>query len=356
MTIAPAAPAARSLHMQPAVPASAAPAPAANAAALFTGNRLPAFIGIAQVTGMVARDEMTVSEAITAAGLDFTVTRHEGQANVPLPGGGTLALPQDGYWSTVRNNPDGSHAFLGMVKGRYQTIQNSDAFAFGQHLIDEYGANVAAAASFGKPLGTRTFLALALTETLNVAGQDPHDLYLLIGNSHDGSTGLTAAIVPIRRASMGEVVTNMAHAPQRWTLRHSGDIAGKFAEAVHTMQMVKQWIATYQRMTYNLLGTHMTVSEFEDFARRLLPTPRNAGKRSAETWANRRRVLVDLFENAPTNSFGRGTRYAAFCAVNEYVDHFAATRGGDPTQVRYARNLGGQAVRFKERAWAMLAD
>lgn len=318
------------------------------------GERLPAFLGIAHIQGMVARESMTVHEALIEAGLDYTVTRHEGQTNVPLPDGGTLTLPQDGYWSTVRNNPDGSKAFLGMVKGRYQTIQNADAFAFGQHLSDEFGANVIAAAAFGKPLGTRTFLALHLSDTLNVGGQDPHDLYLLIGNSHNGETGVTAAIVPIRKASTGEVVTKMPEAPQRWTLRHSGDIAGKFAEAVHTMQMVKQWIRTYQNVTYTLLGTRMTADEFRDYTHKLLPTPRNAGERSAATWAGRRQVLLDLFESAPTNSFGRGTRYAAFCAVNEYVDHYAATRGGDPAQVRYARNLGGQAVRFKEHAWTLL--
>lgn len=324
--------------------------------ALFSGNRVPAFLGVARVSGLVIREQMSVEEAIVAAGLNFTVTRHEGQTIVPVTGGGTLALPQEGHWSTVRNNPDGTKAFLGVVKGRYQTIQNGDAFAFGQHLIDEYEANVCAAAAFGKPIGTRTFLALSLSEGFTIGGRDPHDLHLLITNSHNGDSGLTAAIVPIRRASMGEVVTNIPRAPQRWTLRHSGNIAGKFEEAVHTMQMVKQWISTYQNLTYSLLGTTMSSSEFEAFAQQMLPTPRNAGKRSAETWAERRRTLVDLFENAPTNSFGRGTRYAAVCAVNEYVDFHAATRGGDPAQVRYARNLGGQSVRFKERAWSLLAD
>lgn len=324
--------------------------------AKFTGDRLPAFIGIAHITGMVTNDDgMSIHEAVVAAGLDFTVTTHPVQANVATPNGAVVAVPMDGHYATIRRNPDNTRQPLGIVKGRYQPIQNFDAFAFGQHLADEYGANVVAAAEYGKPLGSRTFLSLRLSETLTVAGKDPHDLYLLLSNSHDGSTGLTAAIVPIRRASMGEVVTSIPHVPQRWTLRHSGDIAGKFEEAVHTMQMVKRWISTYQKISYDLLGTRMNNTEFAAFAERLLPTPRNAGKRSAETWAVRRRTLIDLFENSPTTGFGRGTRYAAVSAVNEYVDHYAAARGGDPQAIRYARNLGGQSVRFKERAWGLLA-
>ncbi|MDN5892881.1 MAG: DUF945 domain-containing protein [Nocardioides sp.] len=321
----------------------------------FLGERLPAFLGVAKVDGIVARESMSVQEALVEAGLNFTVSLHEGQTNVPIAGGGTLTLPQEGHWSTVRSDPDGTKTFFGVVRSRYKQVQNTDAFAFGQHLIDDFGANVAAAAGHGKPIGVRTFLGLRLSETLNVAGQDPHDLYLLIGNSHNGDTGVTAAIVPIRRANMGEVVTSIPTVPQRWTLRHSGDVGGKMAEAIHTHKMVKSWMATYQRLTYELLGTRMSVTEFEQFTHRLLPTPRNAGKRSAATWAERRRLLVDLFSNAPTTSFGRGTRYAAVCAVNEYLDHFAATRGGDPKEVRYARNLAGQSVRTKELAWNLLA-
>lgn len=322
---------------------------------LYAGTRIPAFEGIAHQSGAVVSESgMSVNEAVDIAGLGFTVSTHPVHSSVASNGGAAIVnMPQ--HRATIRRDVDGSRSGLGIVKGRYTPIQNRDAFAFGQHLVDEFDANVHAAAAYGKPEGVRTFLTLRLRDEIDIAG-DPHDMYVLIRNSHDGSTGLTAAIVPIRIASMSEVTVDTGRAPQQWTLRHSGNIEEKFAEAVHTMEMVRNWISTYTTMTYELLASPMGREKFTAFATWLLRTPRNAGPRAAENWAERRRTLTDLFEHADTCSFGRGTRYAAFCAVNEYVDHFAAARGGDAAATRHARNLNGQAGRFKARAWRLLTS
>lgn len=342
-TLNPAAAATATSHSTQTTPASTAPA------------RLPAFIGVAHTRGYVPLTTVSVTEALAAARLNFIVTKAPVQAH-PFAPNGTQPVPMVDHQATIRTNPDGSRQGLGIVKGRYQVVQNADAFAFGQHLVDEYGANVAAAAAYGKPVGAQTYLALRMQQTLDVGGSDTHDLYVLIRNSHDGSTCVNASIVPIRRVSVSEVATNIPQVPQRWKLRHSGDIAYKFQEATHTMRMVHQWVSTYRKVTYQLLSTPMSDDEFAAFTHRLLPTPRNAGRRSASTWATRRSLLHDLFTHAPTCSFGRHTRYAAVCAVNEYTDHYAAARSGNPTEARYLRNLGGQASQFKQRAWDLLAD
>lgn len=320
-------------------------------------NRLPSFVGLASINGglVVDEDGMTVIEAIQRAGLNFTVHAHESQTPVPLPDGGTRIVP-DGKWlSTVRKDPDGTMVVLGKVRGRHRIMQNTDAFAFGQMLVDDYGANVAAAGQFGDPIGSGTFMALRLDQALTIAGKDPYDLYVLIRNAHDGSSQVVVSIIPIRRASGAEILTSLRGAPQSWTFRHSGNLERKVDQAVNTAELVKTWIDTYTQVTYDMLATRLTRPQFEAFATRLYPTPRGASEKSAKDWAQRRSVLLDLFLNADTNSFGRGTVYAAFCAVSEYIDHYAVTRGGDPARIRATRNMTGRADKVKEQAWNLLA-
>lgn len=328
--------------------------PPLNMTTLYSGQRLPAFFGVAATTGHVFTADcgVDVDDAITEAGLDFTVTTHPVFTQIET-GEGVLDVEVAGHWSTVRNNTDGESIPLGIVKGRYSTIQNADGFAFAQHLIDDFGANVVAAGQFGIPLGSNTFLALKIDE-VDAAGE-VHDVYCLLKNSHDGSTGLTAAITAVRRESMSEAVAAIPGAPQRFTLRHSGNVGEKYHEAIQTVKAVRTWMHQFKNMTDRMLGTRLTREEFTAVAETLLPTPRGVKAGAAQRWGHRRATLIDLFENAPTCSYGRGTVYAGFCAVNEYVDHYAATRGGDPTTVRYARNLNGKSQRFKEVAWRLLA-
>lgn len=319
-------------------------------------DRLPYFFGAARQHGKVFHEPVDVVDAIEASGLDYivAVSAEDVLAPVAVPGG-VVNITMTGHKGVIRVNSDGTRGPLGVVKSAFRACQNSDGFEFAQSLIDDFDANVVAAAAYGNPIGSRAYLALRLNQTLMAGGKDPHDVYVIVTNAHDGNAALTARVAPIRRSTQAEITTSFAGAPMSYTLRHTGDLTAKMRDAVGTMSMVKRWISTYESATFALLAEPMGDVEFQNFAKRVLPTPSGAKERAAQQWAERRATLTHLFEKAPSQAFGRGTRYAAFTAFCEYVDYYSATRGGDPADVRAERLLSGRAARMKADAWSALA-
>ena len=322
----------------------------------LTDGKVPAFVGAAyNGHGVVFDEPVDVVDAIIQSGLDYTVAVTSEDVTAPMQvTGGSVNVTMTGFRGVVRLNADGTRSGLGVVKTSYRTCQNADAFDFAQSLLDDFDANVVAAAAYGEPVGARAYLALRLPNTLMAGGQDPHDVYVIVSNSHDGSSALTARVAPIRRVNNVEITAPFAGAPMSYTLRHTGDLGAKFRDAAATMSTVRRWIDTYESATFALLAESMSTDQFVTFAKTVLPTPRGASDKSAAQWSERRAALLGLYEKGASQGFGRGTRYAAFTAFCEYVDHYSVTRGGDPTTIRHERLLTGRAARAKSDAWQVL--
>jgi phage/plasmid-like protein (TIGR03299 family) len=323
------------------------------------GGRMPAFAGLAKATGgLYVEDQegMSVDDALAKSGLDFTVEAIEAPQVAVTSDAGMEWVEHPSYRMNVARHANGKITPVGMTKGRYQIVQNSEAFAFAQILIGEGGANVAAAGSYGNPSGSKTYLALML-DPFTVAGDD-HQMFVTILNSHDGSGSLQAMLAPIRIRCTNQTHAIFKGAAQRIALRHTVSIEGRIDEAREVLGLVGRWEENFQRAATQLLDTPMTNTEFATFTDELW-TPPAAGstKRKVNTHTNRTDELVALFANAETNDFGRGTRYAALNAVTEYLDWNRPVHGGDsPDVARYTRTLdsAGQGVDRKALAFATL--
>lgn len=84
---------------------------------------------------------------------------------------------------------------LGLVKERYEPVQNVDAFRFFDDAIGLNKALWQTAGFFGR--GERIFVSAKLPDDILVHG-DKVDSYLVFTNSHDGSTGVKILFTPIR--------------------------------------------------------------------------------------------------------------------------------------------------------------
>lgn len=309
------------------------------------------FMGLARAFGKTFIDrDVTIAEALEETELDFEVV--VGECHGHLPDGTQDAMP--GWWTLHRKNKDGSYVSFSAVQSRYRVVQNTDAFAFGQSLVDDFDAAVVAAAGWGKPQGVSCFVALRTDRSLIINDTDVHDVYVLISNSHDRSSGVTATVVPVRVDGNIHVTTAMPHAPQMWRMRHSGDIGKKFRDAESVMRMVENWALAYEEVTSELLSHRIDDQTFEAFTKFILPTPESASDSSALEWARRRATLKELWKKQPSSSFGAGTCYAAVMTLNAYVDGHAPARGDAPDLVRAERSLNGEAAKIKAKAWNWL--
>jgi phage/plasmid-like protein (TIGR03299 family) len=181
-------------------------------------------------------------------------------------------------------------------------------------------------------------------------------MFVTILNSHDGTGSLQAMLAPIRIWCTNQTHATFKGAAQRIALRHTVSIEGRIDEAREVLGLVERWEENFQRAATQLLETPMSNTEFAAFTGTLWSPPKEgSSKRTVTMSTTRTDELVALFANAATNDFGRGTRYAAFNAVTEYLDWVAPVRGGDSPEVaRYTRTLDGGRDDTKAKAFATL--
>lgn len=154
-------------------------------------------------------DCTTSLEVMKKAGLDWEVDKCKMFANMPIQNIGDIDTENDcfiehtltgdrmlklcpnayGIYRTDYNIP------LGLVKERYEPVQNIDAFKFFDDAIGKNSAIWQTAGAFGH--GERIFVSAKLPDNILVKG-DPVENYLVFTNSHDGSSGVKILFTPIR--------------------------------------------------------------------------------------------------------------------------------------------------------------
>lgn len=169
----------------------------------YSVNGLPWSSGI----GTEVKDCTTAREVMEKAGLNFTVEKCELYAQMPFrinanndinetvgefARKGDIYRPCPNGYATYRTD---KNIPLGVVKSKYEVVQNMDAFNFFDEAIGEGKAIWQYAGMFG--YGERIFVAAKLPVTFDVKG-DPVENYLVFGNSHDGSTSINILFTPVR--------------------------------------------------------------------------------------------------------------------------------------------------------------
>jgi phage/plasmid-like protein (TIGR03299 family) len=325
------------------------------------GGRVPPFIAVAQQTGGVYwENPPSLDEALRQTGLDAEVTLED--LVVPQMGMNehgeieTVYLPVNDYKVTVGHR-GGVATPYAPVGSRYRVIQTRTVAEIGQGVIDSADdAQLRAVGAYGTPIGSRIFFAFDLG-AFAVGGVDRHDLALILGSSHDGSTGLFASVAPMRFAC-----TNMANGifgrgmTGRWSIRHTESADGRIQEIRDALRLTWKYVERYQAEGEALLAEAMTEREFLAFQHELFAVPdlEDASQRQRTIVANRDEELLGIW-NGPTNEFGRRTRWAAAQSVYEYLDWARRVRGAeDQAFARAERTLAGEDENVKAKTWNLL--
>ncbi len=319
-------------------------------------GRYPSFVALARSTGGLYAeklDGMSVGDALAAAGLDFTVVKGD-NLTVQLPGTDTRVTGLPKMAGTVATYPDGRPSrLLGVVGHNYPVVQPREAAEFGQAVLEEGGATIAAIGAYGDPRGSRMFLALRMPHEIRVGGEDPHDLYLGLGNSWDRGTGLWAVAAPVRFECTNQFAAAFSGAAGRFSIPHRGDMGTKVAEVQRALNLTGLFSQVFRDVAEKLLAEPMADSEIDQFLDALQPTPPNLKTARGEAnWATRRATIARTIRAGENNTVGRGTRYAALQGVTEWVDWMAPA---NTPLTRYTRNVdGGHHEQIKTRAASML--
>lgn len=253
----------------------------------------------------------TIDEGIKAAGLDWTVGLK------PLV---TLEGEKVDHRATYRRT-DGK--IFGVVGPSYVPVQNSEAFAWFQPLLDagEASLHTAGALQEGRKVWV---LAKINRPALEIADGDTVERFILLSNSHDGTRAVRVGFTPIRVVCANTL--RMAH--------NADQEANRLIKVLHTKSVLKtldnlreimnvanaSFEATAEQYR-KLARTHISRADLRRYVKIVLDIENEDEAKLPAPTMNKLRSILMLAEKGRGNDLAavKGTLWAAYNGLTEYL-------------------------------------
>jgi hypothetical protein len=129
------------------------------------------------------------------------------------------------------------------------------------------------------------------------------------------------------------------------------------AAARDALGLTFEYVEAFEVEAERLIQTTLTDGQFDDLIEATFgPLDPDASERTKQADADRHDVLSYLFHDADTQAGIRGTAWAGYQAVAEYVDHYAPVRAKNDAASARARRLltSDEPTKTKRLAWSAL--
>lgn len=281
--------------------------------------------------GTVLPDRFDAAQAMNHAKLGGWRVRKEALQTTVLTADGVSTLDVPEQFATVRTNPvTGRPDVLGVVGRGYTPIQNEEHAALLDALVDESGAHFETAGALRG--GRETFVTMKLPKTMTFEGHDGSkdrtDWYLAALNSHDGSSKFRLLLTSVRIVCANTQAAAIAGAKSTFGIRHTNGARVAIQEARTALGLAWHYIDAFEAEAAALYATPMDIDEVRQFAAKLVKaddkTASATARRGRQQQAN---TIVKLWTSSPTVAPIGQTRWGAYNAVTEFLDHFQPVRG-----------------------------
>lgn len=269
---------------------------------------------------------------------------------------GYVNVPIENKFAVVRNNPftPGQIDALGVVGNVYEPVQNEEHGEFLNALVDG-GAKIETAGSLKG--GREVFVTMKAPSHMLIGGKDRVDLYVSALNSHDGSKAFRVITTPVRVVCANTQAAALGNHEAMFSKRHTRGNGGAVQRARETLDMTFKYADLFEAEAEKMIQTSMTNASFARLVDNLYPVLDGESELVQERQQARQNDLYNLFTESPTLSEVRGTRWAGYQAVTEYLDHFVNIPGKDGEAELVARAdkvFAGEFDGWKESAFKLL--
>src|SRR5262249_19018184 len=293
----------------------------------------------------------------------------------------------------VANVRSDTGAVLGVVGNDYRILQNREAFAFMDDLVGEKLAMFETAGSLRE--GRRVWMMARIPKELRPAGtQDTIQPYVLLANSHDGSMSVRMIPTTVRVVCQNTLHLALSRAgTSGLRIGHYENLHDRIDEARQKLGIVLKRFDRFQQELDALAKVSLTETQVTDYfpsvfklstprptaqpvatdgaalldnilegkaahqalAEELIQADREHSDRKAKADARLLEQLLANFDDRTNTLPGvRGTAWAAFNAVSEYVDHQGRTRGrteAEKADTRLGSIWFGRGDQIKQEAY-----
>lgn len=291
--------------------------------------------------GEKLEDAPTISEAIEASGLDWEV----GTKDLVTKDG--VDVPAK---ATYRKS-DGS--ILGVVGPRYVPLQNKDAFEWFQPFIDagECSLHTGGSLSNGQKVWA---LAQLNRDPSEIVAGDEVQKFILLSNSHDGTTAIRVGYTPIRVVCVNTLAFAHKHNDsQLLRIRHTRSAATNLDNVRDIMDNINmQFEATAEQFRF-LASRDFNQNDVKKYVKTLLGCEKTVDDDLKTRTSNTIRKVMETIEGPKQDMPGvRGTWWAAYNGFNEYLNY----EKGRTTNNRVESLWFGQNGTANQRALALATE
>ena len=261
--------------------------------------------------GTIIQEAPTSADALRLAGLDWTVNQN------PVFTEGGFEIPN--YKANVRSS---DNTVLGIVTDRYKVVQNAEAFAFTDSIIDTGNVLYETAGSLRNG---KTIWMLARMPETNILG-DKFDPYMCFTNSHDGSGAVKVCMTPIRVVCNNTLNMALANASRCWSTKHIGDISSKLEEAKHTLIMANNYMKKLDEEADKLANQKISEDEIAKILDELFPVNEDKDSDRKKNNVEEAKNQIMICYMAPDIAKFIGTKYGFLNAVSDWCGHATPAR------------------------------
>ena len=256
--------------------------------------------------GTLVAEAPTSAAALIYAGLDWSVE----QRDVYTDDGSLIP----GYKVNLRST---DNAALGIVSDRYKVVQNEDAFQFTDDLLGKGVTYETAGALQG---GKKVWILAKMPQRYIIAG-DEIAPYLVVMNSHDGSSGIKVAMTPIRVVCQNTLNLALNGAKRIWTAKHTENVMSRVHEARETLLLAEAYMGELGRGIDALSRIRLTDKKVMEFMQEFFPVTEDLPEVQKK---NNLRLLSDMqhrYFDAPDLSHVGRNGYRFVNAVSDFATH-----------------------------------
>jgi phage/plasmid-like protein (TIGR03299 family) len=181
------------------------------------------------------------------------------------------------------------------------------------------------------------------------------------GVDNDGSSKFRLIITPVRIVCANTQAAALAEAKSEFGIRHTSAARAAIQEARTALGLTWRYIDAFENEAAALYAAPMDLDEMRHFTTRLVkaddPGASATARRDRQQQASN---IVKLWSSSPTVAPIAGTKWAAYNAVTEYLDHCQPVRGArtnraaSDTRALRAVTRGSSVEALKVQAFRML--
>jgi phage/plasmid-like protein (TIGR03299 family) len=308
----------------------------------------------------VAVEATSASEVASQAGLDWSVSLHDIEANYVIPGDYPLTvnrIPVENKKAVIKTTPMGETSAIGVVGNRYKVFQNAEIFGALDNLIDSSGMRYAAAGEYDG--GGKVWMLMETPMEMTIAN-DPHAAFLLAKTSHDGSSSVVIRPIIERLFCMNQI-NKIYKGKNKYTyqLSHTTNAKLSISEISNIIQLSYDMANDYTQLADMLLAKEASHEHAKNYFKRVFPLPTkieevrydllSTGEKKQYTRAiQARETAFNIYAASPTQENIRNTQFGMWQAVIEWADYNAKGKN------LALRAISGTSDNIKTRALELL--